>query len=144
MAQKKSAPRTAFSEAANIASEDWRLQAVTTLSEPAVLNGKAFESGARVKAVALVEYDDKTTLQYGLPSTPALMLDFAREMYAQCSDMLPAFAGQDKNGIHQAHDDAAIISLLEKRMAVVIFSFTALEAFCNEVIARAYDRGFVY
>jgi hypothetical protein len=142
--KSNSVPRKAFSEPQSVESFDWRLQAITTTTTDTALGSKVMKAGAVVMAIAQIRYDSKTINRFALPSVCALMLDFAKQMYDQSCDLPGLLSGVAAIELRQARNFPVVFEMLERRMAAVIFSFTALEAFANEVIANAYGRGYTY
>lgn len=138
------ATRKTFSEAATIEEYDWRLQALTTTTADATVGGKVFKAGTVVMAIAEVPYDWKTVHRFALPSTPALMLDFAKQMYDDACTLATKLGRTNPISLPEADKFPLVFEMLEKRMAAVLFSFTALEAFANETIARAYGEGYTF
>lgn len=133
----------AFAEDPSIQNEDWRLQVMTTLAAPFLSpqTGHTHAIGTPIKGAAIVQFDPATVLQFGLPNIAALLLSFAKGLWVQSRDLVGHFDATAPNGARVATADGPILDILERRMGVVVFSFTALEAFANEVIAEAYDRG---
>jgi len=77
-----------------------------------------------------------------------MLLDEAHRLWAESSDILALFAN-DGDGTAASprtnEDDASLISLLQRRLGAVVFAYTAIEAFCNEVIGEAYSKkAYVY
>lgn len=134
-----------FTEDPSIANEDWRLQAVTTTTAAVTLRYH-HPAGTRVKAVAEVEQGRaRPNLVFGIPNISALLLDYAQKMYdaseAYFVTLTPGVDG--KVNLDQA--EGPLFEALETRMGCIVFSFTAVEAYCNEKILEAYEHhGFIY
>lgn len=118
---------------------------VTTLSE-AVRgpSGKMHEVGAPVVAICDVAYDDKRTIRFNMPSVCALLLDYAHRLWMESAEVLAGFHSDEHQALPTPTDEDVLMQLQERRMAIVVFSYTAIEAFANEMIEEAYKNGYVY
>lgn len=100
--------------------------------------------GTGLGMIATTERIGKKNLSFGLPSAPALFLNIARESHMKRADI-------DLASIFIAHPDPqgtwpenhkALFNYFENFSSEVIFSFTALEAFANEVIPAEFTYQF--
>lgn len=134
-----------FSEPSNVNHYDWRLAVVTTLAEAwRSPSGKMHEAGTPGVAVCDVAYDDKRAIRFNMPSVCALLLDYAHRLWEDSADVLGELHLEEHAPLPTPTDDAKFMHLLERRMAIVVFSYTAIEAFANEMIEEAYKNGYVY
>jgi len=145
MAKPKTKPYI-FTEHENVAHYDWRLNAATTIAEDVRgPDGHLYKAGTSVVAVCPTKYDLKTSLRFNMPNVCALLLDHANRLWGECSDGKALFSRALPNGELTVEDDANLMPFLEKRMAIVVFSYTAIEAFSNEIIEEAYTKsGYTY
>lgn len=92
---------------------------------------------------ATTEKIAKTNVSFGLPSAPALFLSLARSAH-ECRSLvdLKSVFTKKLEGIWP-DDHKPLFGYFEDFAAEVIFSFTALEAFVNEVIPIGYQYSFV-
>jgi len=132
-----------FTEHDNIAHYDWRLRAVTTAAAPFVSpNGVLFEAGTPIVAICPVEYNPKMQLRYNFPSVSALLLDYSHKLWSEGSNTLELFT--EGHGTASSpklpKSDGPLLDLLERRMAAVVFAYTAIEAFSNEALTFAYTH----
>lgn len=135
-----------FSEDPGVAHYDWRLAAVTTVAQPLIRPGMpTIQAGTPLVAICPIEYDARINLVYNMPSVCALLLDYSQRMWTESQDILRVFDSDDGGGRRKPTDDGALMPILERRMAAVVFAYTALEAFANEVIEGAYtQQGYIY
>jgi hypothetical protein len=139
-------PRFAFSEDPIIAHYDWRLAAVTTISADTTLpGGRMWKAGSPVVAVCPINFNRKIRIRYNMPSVCGLLLDFSHQLYIESADVISLFRSKSPDGLLIVDDDSPLLYALERRMAAVVFAFTAVEAFANEMIEEAYTKkSFVY
>lgn len=137
-----------FSEHPNVAEYDWRLWAATTVSETQqpmrLANGAIVNPGDVVVATCIAQHDHQRTLQFKLPSAAAFMLDMAHDLWPKCLGLLELFSDQMPDGSKVAPDDERLFRILEARMAHVVFSYTAIESFTNEMLFSLTHHGFRY
>ena len=130
-----------FTEHPNVANYDWRLAVATTLAEPVLgAAGVLHEAGAPFVAFCPIKYDSKTSIQFNMPSVCGLLLDYANRLWVECNDAQALFTESLPNGAFTVKNDADLMFFLEKRMAIVVFAYTAIEAFTNEIIEEAYTK----
>jgi hypothetical protein len=87
---------------------------------------------------------DGATLQLGAPNVTAMFLDMAAILDSQEAN-LHCDALAIASGSVTPSDERRIFDGIERRMAALVFSFTALESFANEIIEEAYGvRQFRY
>lgn len=124
----------------NIANEDWRLQFITTLAEPVDLKFH-HEAGSPLMISTHVRYQ-KRILSFGLPSVPALFLDFSYNLWKEAQEMFDGGIFRESKIGDQDHlwpsNQGQLFDILEKKMGAIVFAFSALEAFANEYIPEDY------
>ena len=121
-----------------VKSHDWRLYAVTAVSE----DSGGFKRGDVIKAAFPLKLDDGTTVQAGAPNLDGLILDFAARLDVEARDLQAEMMALTADG--RMVEDATLFEVLQKRMGSAVFAFTELESFANEVISNAYYQGFQY
>lgn len=125
-----------------VAAADWRLQAATWMTKPAVVNGHEYAAGTLVSihGQARTSAEDPI-IDFGVPSVTALLLDHAARLDIAYQDFsarrLPAGPNMNLRNFE-------LFELFESRMASVVFAHSALEAFANEMISRAYAGSYRY
>lgn len=144
-------PKFTFSEHPNAAKYDWRLQAVTTIAQPfRAPSGHVFNVGDVAVVSCPVEYDSRTYIHYNMPSVCGMLLDYSHRLWSESQDILSLFTqgkgtALEPKMLTDRNEDGPNIELLERRMGSVVFAYTALEAFANEVMEEAYGKhGYVY
>ena len=134
-----------MNEHPNIQKEDWRLQAITTLTKEwtSPFTGLKHPVGTPVIAISTIKFDQKL-LSLKLPNTTALFLDFSYKLWQETQNILENKIFLDtksknvpNNTIYPKNDDD-FFNLIEKRMAYIVFSYSALESFANENIPDNY------
>ena len=133
-------------EESSIKNADWRLQAVTTLANDWVSpwTGTKHEKGCSVMLSGKAKFGIKT-LNFLIPSMTALFLDYSNDLWMQSQSVLQdesAFKARvskhiSKSVVFPTSDDK-LFRLFEKRMASIVFAYSALEAFANEYIPDNY------
>ena len=93
-------------------------------------------------SIATTERLENKIVSFGLPSGPALFLHLAHQAYLKARDIDPlALFDQHAQGIWP-DDQKDLFDFLEELISHVVFSFTALEAFANEVIPESFTYTF--
>lgn len=132
-------------EPKNIQNEDYRVQAVTTLAKDWIspVTGILHKKGAQAKYSAIVNFKNKKLL-FGVPNITALFIDFSYVLWMESQIGLkdenfiePESNHVLDNTIH-AKEDYIIFDLLQKKMASIVFAYTALESFANEYIPENF------
>ena len=121
-----------------VKSHDWRLHAVTAVSE----DSGGLKRGDVIKAAFPLKLGDGTTVQAGAPNLDGLILDFAAKLDVEAVRLQAEMAAEAASG--RMVEDASLFEILQKRMGSAAFAFTAVESFANEVISNAYYQGFQY
>jgi hypothetical protein len=75
---------------------------------------------------------------FGLPSGPALFLNLARRAYLRTKDVDIGTLFVPWHGTLAPHNTSVLFDFFEDCSAHVIFAFTAIEAFANEVVPVDY------
>ena len=98
--------------------------------------------GTGLGSIATTEQLGKKIVSFGLPSGPALFLHLAHRAYSRIKDIDPlSLFDEHPQGIWP-DNQKALFDYLEESIAHVVFSFTALEAFANEVIPDGFTYSF--
>lgn len=93
-------------------------------------------------SIATSERLGKKLVSFGLPSGPALFLSLAHSAYRRIKDVDP-FSLFDKHDQGTWPDDhRKLFDFFEDFVSHVVFSFTALEAFANEVVPKEFKYRF--
>lgn len=93
-----------------------------------------------IGSVATTERLGKIVVGFGLPSAPALFLHLAHTAYMKIKDVDP-LRYFDEHPAPQGRypdDSKALFDFFEQAISHVVFAFTALEAFANEVIPEGH------
>ena len=123
------------------ASDDWRLQAVSTLAKPfrSPWTGKEYPVGTKVSLISVVRYDSNRIIDIPTPNATAMFLSISHRLYSQAKSILTNESKiKAKNNSLSFVSDRDAIDYLEAISASVVFAYTALEAFANEVIPDDY------
>ncbi len=137
---KKPAAMLAHREHPNVSVHDWRLHAATALSKPARTNNNLFDIGTVVKVAGPVKLSKEgATLQLGAPNVTAMFLDMAATLDRHEANLHSEVRAIASRNVTPA-DEQRIFDGIERRMAALVFSFTALESFANEVVEQAYGH----
>jgi hypothetical protein len=95
-----------------------------------------FQAGTGLGSLATTERIDSGIVNFSLPSAPALLLNLAYKAFVTYRDVeVPTLFDLHPQG-RWPDDVKALFDFCEQYAAHVIFAFTALEAFANEVIAN--------
>ncbi len=101
------------------------------------------KAGTGLGSIATTERLKKTIVSFGLPSGPALFLHLAHRAYSKVRDVDPfSLFNEHPQGIWP-DNQKELFDFLEQLISHVVFSFTALEAFANEVIPDNFMYTFV-
>lgn len=116
-----------------LAAEDGRLFAVDK-----------FNTG--LAHIVTTERVGPVNVSFSLPSAPALFLDLAHKAFAAYRDVeVPTLFDTDPQLGIWPDDHKPLLDFCEQFMAHVVFAFTALESFANEVIANEVrTKGYTY
>lgn len=137
-------PSFIFTEHENVAHYDWRLQFVSTVAQSSYgpEGTVVLAAGTPLVAVCPVEHDSKTHLRFNAPSVSALLLDHSHRLWLDSKNMLELFTEGEGTSERPrtVPEDGPLFELLERRMAAVVFAYTSIEAFANEVIEEAYVK----
>lgn len=115
---------------------DWRLQAWSTLTKPfqSADIGHTFPVGADVVEYSYVKWG-KRFLGIAVPNGTAIFLNLSRIAYTHATAMLHDSTKHKSRGRETVFTESGYgIDWTEQMAASVIFAFTALEAFANEMI----------
>lgn len=125
--------------------EDWRLQAVTTLTDDWISpNNILHKKGALVSLTARVSYSHNEILSLLIPSIPALFLDVSNRSWVKSQKYLQnpkSFVSSLRKGVAKVLFPSKVSDLfncLEDRMLSIVFAYSALEAFANEQVPDDY------
>lgn len=125
----------------NIIYKDWRLQAITTLAKDfkSPWTEKTYPVGTPVELVSNLYYSGKT-LSIPVPNMVSLFLEFSYISWSDSQDIIKSdnFIIEKKDRL-SVDNEKRLFTFLEKRMGSVVFAFTALESFANEIIPEKYQ-----
>lgn len=133
------------SEPNNIINEDWRLQAITTLAEDfSFPNGPIHKKGAVVVLTAQTKFNKKN-ISFGLPNVTAMFLNFSNKLWQESDEYFknesnfiePASKFMPVNFLNVSSNQL-LFDALEKRMGAIVFAYSAIESFANQVIPEGY------
>lgn len=122
-----------------ISKRDWRLQAITTLSEDwkSPFTGILHKKGTIVENVNFLKIR-RVILKMPIPNPTAMFLNLAFNNLEKANNNL-SFLKKDLNKIDLRQLDKELFDGLEYYISSIIFSYTALESFANEVIPDNYE-----
>ena len=95
-----------------------------------------FDTG--LASLATTEKLNKTLVSFGLPSGPALFLHLAHNAFTEIKDVDPITLFDDHQQGIWPDSQLRLFDFLERSIAHVVFSFTAIEAFANEAIPETF------
>jgi hypothetical protein len=98
--------------------------------------------GTGLGSIATTEWLKKRCVSFGLPSGPALFLHLAYRAYSKIKSIDPLSLFEQHPQGNWPDNQTALFDLLEELISHVVFSFTALEAFANEVIPDDFTYTF--
>lgn len=129
----------------SIRNQDYRFQALTTLSEDWVspFTKEKHEAGTSVMLTAILSRGNGT-FNFGIPNMTALFIDFSYKLWEESSKYLQGSDFEDMVSRHVPENTAYpkvhadLFDFMEKRMGAIVFAYSALEAFANEYIPDDY------
>ena len=131
-----------FKEDPKIENEDWRLQAVTTLAKDwkSPWTGILHQAGERVGVIASIKYKTDKKLSFDLPNMEALFLDFSYRLWDESENIIKEnnFIKEIKKDDFFVLDNDEFLNMLEMKMGSIVFAYTALESFANDLIPKEY------
>lgn len=98
--------------------------------------------GTGLGSMATTERLGKIVVGFGMPSGPALFLHLAHRSFAEIRDSDPKTLFDQHPQGRWPNDQGPLFDFLENSMAHIVFSFTAVEAFANEVVPRDFRYTF--
>ena len=118
---------------------DWRLQAITTLSEDwkSPFTGIIHKKGTIVENVNFLKIR-RVILKMPIPNPTAMFLNIAFSNLERANNNLN-FLRKDLHKIDLRQLNKELFDGLEYYMSSIIFSYTALESFSNEIIPDDYE-----
>jgi hypothetical protein len=126
-----------------VAKEDWRKAGVfEILDGTSPWTKKKYPKGAIGKIMTHAKYGGKT-LAFDMPSMPALFLDFSNEMWSESHEVLAEpknfkVAGPYASADTFPQETELIFETIQNAMASIVFAYTGLEVFANEIIPEGY------
>jgi hypothetical protein len=121
-------------------SQEWRQDATSHLAKDSA-DGR-YEAGSRVVAVTLSKDRRGNLVSFERPSAAALAINIAHRAAVRATELQPLIRYSEANSfagsVTSVDQDSTpmLFDYFEQCMVAVIFSFQALEAYCNYVIAR--------
>ena len=126
----------------NIRDKEWRLAAIDTLAKDFhSSSGTIFPEGTPVIQNSIIPFDG-CHLGFGLPNMTALYLNFSHKQFIESevylkSQFYKAYNPKTPKNTYPESDEK-IFDYLEKRSAAIIFAFSALETFANQLIPNDF------
>lgn len=121
---------------------DFRYQALTTLAKDwtSPYTGILHKKGAIVEFSAITKYTSKQLISFPIPNASAMYLKLSFQLFKESQEGLDKVEAKKKEGEEVTHvgDITDFYDLLEKRLASIIFAYTALEVFANQTIPDKY------
>lgn len=123
----------------DINQRDWRLQAITTLTKDwkSPFTGHIHKKGSVVENINYIKIG-KNDLTMPLPNPTALFLNLSHSSYIQAKNFFKFLINKDITKIDLRQEEEDLFNGFEYYMASVIFAYTALESFANEIIPDEY------
>lgn len=124
---------------------DWRIAAASRLAEdvPAAYpGGPSHKAGAAVYLSELAKNENGENIGFTAPSATAMALNSAYKAFDRANSLKGQIKYQDVatpqgSGKSVQHENCTeLFDYFEASMEVVVFSFLALESFCNHTISR--------
>lgn len=125
----------------NMKSDDWRLQAVSTLSKPfkSPWTKHEYPIGTKVSLIAVAKYDKKRNIGLPMPNATAMFLNISNRSYNDAINIISDNSKVDlKDDKMSFTSDTDAIDFVENLCTAVIFAYNSLETFANEVIPDDY------
>jgi hypothetical protein len=120
---------------------DWRLRAVTTLTQdlPATpLGAPAHKAGARVALSTTMRAPNGEIVGFVTPSAPAMALSLAMKSVDQAEAIRASLEFSDsvspEGRAKSIFQEGELVDFFEHCMVITVFSFQALESYCNQTI----------
>ena len=105
-------------------------------------DGRYFAVGKFNTGLAMLMKTEKigkeSSVDFGLPSGPALFLNLAKKGYIKIKDAEPAAMFYKWENAKVPTNHSSLFDYFELFLSHVVFSFTAIEAFANEAIPDSY------
>jgi hypothetical protein len=95
--------------------------------------------GDGLSSIASTERLGKKNVSFGLPSGPALFLHLAHRAFSKIKDVDCSTLFDEHPQGRWPDDSGPLFDFFQNSMAHIVFSFTAIEAFANEVIPRDFQ-----
>ena len=127
----------------NIAGRDWRLQAITALSKPYNSGRMVHPVGTPVESAGPVRLHGEKLFILP-PNGAAIFLSHAWRARAEAVRLLeglqPAAFDLDLDAARKVSEgtEGAVFDMVEHLVAVVVFAYSSLEAFANEMIPQEF------
>lgn len=121
--------------------EDWRIHAVTELAEDWLCpwSSQTFPKGSKIIGTSLIKLNNDKHIGVPVPNATASCLNISHNCWVKAKE-LRENSNIDKSIKKQVafNQESDAINYLELMMQSIIFAFTALEAFVNEIIPDDY------
>lgn len=123
----------------DIKQRDWRLQAITTLTKDwkSPFTGHIHKKGSIVENTNFIKIG-KNDFTIPIPNPTALFLDLSHISYLKAKDFFKFFSETDINKLDLRQEEKDLFNGFEYYMASIIFAYTSLESFANEMIPEDY------
>lgn len=134
-------------DAAYIENADYRYEFITSIAKDAIgPAGVLHKKGAPVELSAKITLRDGKILFFPMPSMVGMYLNMANAAYVEAQALYDRIKLTEKKSapgnyhIKSGPDAVQILfDLFERRIASVVFAFSALEAFANETIPTDFE-----
>lgn len=130
----------------SIKNEDYRLQAIITISKDwtSPWSKNTFKKGTPVMTIVSTKFDSDKILTFGLPNSTAMFIDISYVLWVESEaaskqeNFVKSKSKYDKPNTFYPVSNEYLFDLLQKRMGSIVFAYTALESFANENIPDDY------
>ena len=117
---------------------DWRYRVATTTAEDYTdSSGNVAPKGSLMARATFVKHGNKK-IPFGDPSAPALFLDISYKAYRMALSSHPFLLSQWPPVDWQGDPSTRIFDYLENIMTSIVFAYTAIESFANELIPEDF------
>jgi len=125
-----------------VTDRDWRLQTTTTLAKDWVSpwSGEVSEKGSRITVVTVAKLNSKKLVTIPVPNGSAILLSASKKSYSRAKALRKKSnidSSIKRNVEFLSEEDA--FDYLEDTIQSIILSFSAIEAFANEVIPEDFQ-----
>lgn len=127
-------------ESEDLAKQDWRLRAASSLAKPFISpwTGVTHPVGTAVTQSSSMSVDG-TRFNFGVPSATALFLDLSKKAFKEAKIIRTQTSFFNRSsGKMPFIESNTLFDCLEQMMASVVFAYTSVESFANSAIPESH------